>query len=137
MGRNLIRPSPRLFFSSPAHTRAYFTKALIAKKWGEVSIFKRKRLDFMNPRRFRDSGDSLAGSGNGGIDPSDQDLHVPLLVLHLGPEGVGAVSAEVLILIPPRENQEEALPDRNRLATAGTEQLAGLKLVEGRRGFTG
>jgi hypothetical protein len=79
----------------------------------------------------------LAGSGNGGIDPSDQDFYVSLLELHLGPEGIGAVSAKVLILIPLRQNQEEALPDRNRLAAAGTKQLAGFELVECRLGLTG
>jgi hypothetical protein len=69
------------------------------------------------------------------VDSSDQDLRVAFLVLHLGPEGVGAVGAEIFVFVPLGQDQEQALPDRNRSAAAGTVKLAGFKLIEGRRGF--
>lgn len=63
---------------------------------------------------------------------SDQDLHVPLLELHLGSQGIGAVGAEVLVLVSLGQNQEEAFADRDRPAAARTKKLAGFKLAERR-----
>lgn len=63
---------------------------------------------------------------------SDQDLHIPLLELHLGSQGIGAVGAEVFVLVSLGQNQEESFADRDRPAAAGTKKLAGFKLPERR-----
>jgi hypothetical protein len=47
------------------------------------------------------SGSVFSGRG---LDSSDQDLHLPLLELHFGSQGIGAVGAQVLVLIPLRQN---------------------------------
>jgi hypothetical protein len=63
---------------------------------------------------------------------SDQNLHVPLLELHLGSQGIGAVGAEVFVLVSLGQNQEEAFADRHRPAAARTKKFAGFKLPERR-----
>jgi hypothetical protein len=63
---------------------------------------------------------------------SEQDLHVPFLELHLGSQGIGAVGAEVLVLVSLGQNQEEAFADRDRPPAARTKKLAGFKLAERR-----
>jgi hypothetical protein len=68
---------------------------------------------------------------------SDQDLHIPLLELHLGSQGIGAEGAEIFVLVPLRQDQEEAFANRDRPAAARTKKLAGFKLAEGRLGFPG
>ncbi len=77
----------------------------------------------------------FSGEKNGkrlGEPLSDQDLHVPLLELHLGSQGIGAVGAEVLVLVSLGQNQEQAFADRDRPAAARTKKLAGFKLAERR-----
>jgi hypothetical protein len=66
---------------------------------------------------------------------SDQDLHIPLLELHFGSQGIRAVGAEILVLVSLRQNQEETFTDRDRPSAAGAKELAGFKLAEGRLGF--
>jgi hypothetical protein len=39
-----------LLFLSPAQTYPYLTEALMRKKWGELPIFEKNRLDFKYPR---------------------------------------------------------------------------------------
>jgi len=51
-------------------------------------------------------------------DSSDQDLHIPLLEFHFGSQGIGAVGAEILVLISLRQNQKKTFPDRDRPAAA-------------------
>ena len=68
---------------------------------------------------------------------SDKDLHIPLLEFHLGSQGIGAVSAEILVLVSLRQNQKETLADRDRPAAARAKELAGFKLPEGRRRLSG
>jgi hypothetical protein len=59
----------------------------------------------------------------------NQKLNVLFLVFHLGPERGGALSAEIFVLIPIRQDQEKAFAHRNGPAATGAEELARLKLV--------
>ena len=68
---------------------------------------------------------------------SDQELDIPCLVFHLGPERGGAVGAEILILVPIRQDEQEAFAHGNGPPAAETEELAGLKLVVSRLGVSG
>ena len=95
------------------------------KKTGEANIPRAGR----RPENFRRDVQGLRG------DPSDQDLHIPLLEFHLGSQGIGAEGAEVFVLVPLRQNQEEAFANRDRPAAARTKKLAGFKLAEGRLGL--
>ena len=89
-------------------------------------------------RRGRQEGRIFAAVFNGrGINPSEQDLHIPLLELHLGSQGIRTVSAEIFVLVPFRQNQEQAFADRDRPSAARTEKLAGFELTEGRRRLPG
>ncbi len=79
---------------------------------------------------------------NGGVVPwnsgcSDQKLNFPFLVFHLGPERRGAVSAEIFVLIPIRQDQEKAFAHGNGLPATGAEELTGFKLVVSRLGAGG
>jgi hypothetical protein len=59
----------------------------------------------------------------------NQKLNVLFLIFHLGPKRGGALSAEIFVLIPIRQDQEKAFAHRNGPAATGAEELAGLKLV--------
>ncbi len=79
-------------------------------------------------------GKELKPKGRGQRAPtvlgiSDQKLNFPFLVFHLGSERGRAMSAEVFVLIPIRQDQEKAFAHGNGLPATGTEELAGLKLV--------
>jgi len=66
--------------------------------------------------------------------PSDQEVDLSLLILHLGSERVGAVSAEVLVLVPIRQNEQKALAHRHSLPAPRAEESAGFELSEGSLG---
>ena len=70
------------------------------------------------------------------MNSSEQNLYLPLLELHLGSQGIRAVGAEILVLVPVRQDQEEAFTNRDRPSAPRAIKLAGFKLAEGRRGFT-
>jgi hypothetical protein len=74
----------------------------------------------------------IAPPGKGkavGKGDSDQKLNIPFLVLHLRSKRAGAVGAKILILIPFRQNEQEALAHGNGLPAARAEKGARLKLV--------
>jgi len=64
-----------------------------------------------------------------GKGDSDQKLNIPFLILHLRSKRAGAVGAKILILIPIRQNEQEALAHGDGLPAARAEKSARLKLV--------
>ena len=86
--------------------------------WGNETLFSKIGL--------------IAPSGKGkavGKGDSDQELDIPFLVLHLRSKRAGAVGAKILILIPIRQNEQEALAHGDGLPAARAEKSARLKLV--------
>lgn len=60
---------------------------------------------------------------------SDQKLNISFLIFHFGPERRGAGGAEIFVLIPVRQDEEESFAYGNSPPATGAEEFAGLKLI--------
>ena len=71
-----------------------------------------------------------------GADHKGSRLHDQLnrrgILINLGTNGSGTADAEVLVLVPFRENQEQPLSYWNRGLASGTVKRSGLKLLKAR-----
>ena len=86
--------------------------------WGNETLFS--KISRITPSKKG----KVVGKGD-----SDQKLNIPFLILHLRSKRAGAVGAKILILIPIRQNEQEALAHGNSLPAARAEKGARLKLV--------